>query len=73
MGDCGIASQPANLTIPPQVTQIKILENRRFAYIGFHTDRAAAAAKRYLHDTYIDTSKIEVSVPLDSVAASAKA
>lgn len=44
-----------------QVTQVKVLAERRFAYVGFHSDKAAAAAKRFLHNTYIDTSKIEVS------------
>ena len=43
-----------------QVTQVRLLQRRRFAYIGYMTERAAAAAIRYLHDTYIDTSKIEV-------------
>jgi hypothetical protein len=52
-----------------QVTQVKVLADRRFAYVGFHTDKAAAAAKRFLHNTYIDTSKIEVTFSLMSFSA----
>eukprot|EP00051_Salpingoeca_urceolata_P001961 m.45608 g.45608 ORF g.45608 m.45608 type:complete len:1034 (+) comp11795_c0_seq3:145-3246(+) len=47
-----------------EITQIRIIPKRRFAYIGYLTDKQAAAAKRYRHETFIDTSKIEVGVAL---------
>eukprot|EP00040_Diaphanoeca_grandis_P044144 m.11430 g.11430 ORF g.11430 m.11430 type:complete len:941 (-) comp8809_c0_seq1:378-3200(-) len=47
-----------------EVTQIKIQQKRRFAYIGYMDAKEANAALKYLHDTYIDTSKIEVSSAL---------
>lgn len=52
---------PTTVRSITQVTQVKVLAERRFAYVGFHSDKAAAAAKRFLHNTYIDTSKIEAS------------
>lgn len=33
---------------------------RRFAFVGYRTAKEAEAAVSYFHDTYIDTSKIEV-------------
>lgn len=34
--------------------------SRRFAYIGYRTEKEARAALKYFNDTYIDTSKIIV-------------
>lgn len=34
--------------------------SRRFAFIGYRTDKDAARARKYFNDTYIDTSKIIV-------------
>jgi multiple RNA-binding domain-containing protein 1 len=34
--------------------------SRRFAFVGFRTEKDASRAKRYFNDTYIDTSKIIV-------------
>ncbi|KAJ3195183.1 hypothetical protein HK101_000893 [Irineochytrium annulatum] len=50
-----------------EVTDCKIAktkegESRRFGFIGFKTEKEAKAALRYYNSTYIDTSKIEVSL-----------
>lgn len=47
-----------------EVTQVKLLPKRRFAYIGFLRDRDARDAIEYMNDTFIDTSKIEVASAL---------
>jgi hypothetical protein len=40
--------------------QVKLLPQRRFAYVGFLSEGQADAALSYFHDTFIDTSKVEV-------------
>eukprot|EP00041_Stephanoeca_diplocostata_P031429 m.978405 g.978405 ORF g.978405 m.978405 type:complete len:991 (+) comp23957_c0_seq1:104-3076(+) len=47
-----------------EVTQVKILPKRRFAYVGYLSEKSARAAQKYLDGTYIDTSKIEVALAL---------
>lgn len=47
-----------------EITQVRLLGKRRFAYIGFLTEGQAKAAMKQLHDSYIDTSKIEVSTAM---------
>ncbi len=42
-----------------QVTQVKLMPKRRFAYIGYAEDAQAEAAAQYLNNTFVDTSKIE--------------
>lgn len=45
-----------------EITQLKLHPKRRFAFVGYHTDAQAKAALRFLHDSYIDTSKIQIEI-----------
>eukprot|EP00729_Bicosta_minor_P018816 gene18816-14673_t len=47
-----------------EVTQVKLLPTRRFAYIGFLRESDAKQATRYLDQTYLDTSQIGVTAAL---------
>ncbi|EME30124.1 RNA-binding protein [Galdieria sulphuraria] len=48
-----------------EVTDVKVLRKkdgtcRRFGFVGFKTVKQAKAAKDYFHETFIDTSRIQV-------------
>lgn len=44
------------------ITQIKLLSKRRFAYVGFMTESSAKAAVEYRNETFIDATQIEVGL-----------
>ncbi|KAJ3375888.1 hypothetical protein GGF31_003093 [Allomyces arbusculus] len=49
------------------ITDVKLVKTatgvfRRFAYIGFKSDKEAKAAVKHFHNTYVDTAKIHVEI-----------
>ncbi len=48
--------------LTPQVSQVKYFPKRHFAYIGYIRDKDASNALKYMNETFIDTSKIEVLI-----------
>ncbi|KNE60218.1 hypothetical protein AMAG_05631 [Allomyces macrogynus ATCC 38327] len=49
------------------ITDVKLVKTatgvfRRFAYIGFKSDKEAKAAVKHFHSTYVDTAKIHVEI-----------
>ncbi|KAJ3360268.1 hypothetical protein GGF32_008515 [Allomyces javanicus] len=49
------------------ITDVKLVKTatgvfRRFAYIGFKSDKEAKAAVKHFHNTYVDTAKIQVEI-----------
>ncbi|KAJ2904078.1 Multiple RNA-binding domain-containing protein 1 [Zalerion maritima] len=57
-----------------EVTSLKIIPNRRIAFIGYKNPEAAAKASKFYNRTYIRLSKlsVEIASPLGSVHSSSR-
>ncbi len=44
------------------ITDVKLLSNRRFGFVGFKSDAQAKLAREYFDRTFIDSTRISVEV-----------